>query len=112
MDKAFIAPNLTSAEQLSKLYIEPRRNKLLLPLHLDLDNIPIFWQLIKTLYSHKVLLNQPLLYLTLLPWIKDLSAITGFWQVARLYSLRYGVGKAFNKNSKFYYIEPVLLRPF
>ncbi|OCK91232.1 uncharacterized protein K441DRAFT_461095, partial [Cenococcum geophilum 1.58] len=27
-DKAFIAPNLTSAKQLSKLYIKPRRNKL------------------------------------------------------------------------------------
>ncbi|XTI96128.1 hypothetical protein V2W45_1254834, partial [Cenococcum geophilum] len=32
--------------------------------------------------------------------IKDLSTITGFRQVARLYSLRYGVGKAFNKNNK------------
>ncbi|XTI95801.1 C2H2 finger domain protein [Cenococcum geophilum] len=51
----FTPPNLTSVEQLSKLYIKPRRNKLPLPLRLDLDNIPIF-------------------------------------------RLRYGAGKAFNKN--------------
>jgi len=56
-----------SIEQLSKLYIKPRRNKLLLLLRLNLDNIPIFWWLIKTPYGHKVLLDQPLLYLTLLP---------------------------------------------
>ncbi|XTI82884.1 hypothetical protein V2W45_1464289 [Cenococcum geophilum] len=78
-DKAFTAPNLTSVEQLSKLYIKPRRNKLPLPLRLDLDNIPIFWRLIKTPYGHK---------------IKDLSAITGFY-------LHYGVGKAFNKNGNY-----------
>ncbi|OCK91144.1 uncharacterized protein K441DRAFT_576326, partial [Cenococcum geophilum 1.58] len=41
-DKAFTAPNLISAEQLNKLYIKPRRNKLPLPLCLNLDNIPIF----------------------------------------------------------------------
>ncbi|XTI96066.1 hypothetical protein V2W45_1180001, partial [Cenococcum geophilum] len=82
-NKAFMAPNLISAKQLSKLYIKPRHNKLPLLLRLDLDNIPVFQQLIKTPYGYK---------------IKDLSAITGFRQVARLYSLRYGVGKAFNKN--------------
>ncbi|OCK88824.1 uncharacterized protein K441DRAFT_586533, partial [Cenococcum geophilum 1.58] len=41
-DKAFTAPNLMSIEQLSKLYIKPRRNKLPLLLRLDLDNIPVF----------------------------------------------------------------------
>ncbi|XTI95154.1 C2H2 finger domain protein [Cenococcum geophilum] len=90
-DKAFTAPNLMSVE----------RNKLPLPLRLDLDNIPVFRRLIKTPYGHKVLLDQPLLYLTLLPWIKDLGVITGFWQVTRLYSLRYGAGKAFNENSNY-----------
>ncbi|XTI94802.1 C2H2 finger domain protein [Cenococcum geophilum] len=55
----------------AKLYIKPRRNKLPLLLRSNLDNIPI----------------------------KDLGAIIGFRQVTRLYSLRYGVGKAFNKNS-------------
>ena len=66
-NKAFTAPNLTSIEQLSKLYIKPRRNKLPLLLRLDLDNIPVFRRLIKTPYGYKVSLNQPLLYLTLLP---------------------------------------------
>ena len=56
-----------SAKQLTKLYIKPRRNKLPLLLRLDLDNIPVFRRLIKTPYGHKVLLDQPLLYLTLLP---------------------------------------------
>jgi len=42
-------------KQLNKLYIEPRHNKLLLLFRLDLDNIFIFWQLIKTLYGHKIL---------------------------------------------------------
>ncbi|XTI82768.1 hypothetical protein V2W45_1464203 [Cenococcum geophilum] len=32
---------------------------------------------------------------------QPLYTITGFRQVARLYSLRYGVGKAFNKNSNY-----------
>ncbi|XTI95812.1 hypothetical protein V2W45_1474722 [Cenococcum geophilum] len=81
-NKAFKAPNLTSAEQLSKLYIKPRRNKLPLPLRLDLDNIPIFRQLIKAFYGYE-----------------DLGTITGFRQIARPYSLRYSAGKAFNKNS-------------
>ncbi|XTI89465.1 C2H2 finger domain protein [Cenococcum geophilum] len=80
----FAPPNLMFTKQLSKLYIEPRRNKLLLPLRSDLGNIPIFWRSIKTPYGHK---------------IKDLGVITGFRQVARPYSLRYSAGKAFNKNS-------------
>jgi len=101
-----------SAKQLSKLYIKSRHNELPLPLHSDLDDIPIFWQLIKTPYSHKISLNQSLLYSTLLPWIKDLGAIMGFQQVAHPYSLRYGAGKAFDENNEFYYVELVLLRPF
>jgi hypothetical protein len=36
----------------------------------------------------------------------------GFWQVTRLYSLRYGVGKVFDENGKFYCVELVLLKPF
>ncbi|XTI84941.1 hypothetical protein V2W45_1465928 [Cenococcum geophilum] len=76
---------ILSPYQLSKLYIKPRHNKLPLPLRSNLDNIPIFRRLIKTPYGHK---------------IKDLSVITGFRQVARLYSLYYSAGKAFNKNKK------------
>ena len=55
-----------STEQFTKLYIKPGRNKLPLPFYLDLDNIPVFWRLIKAFYSYKVSLNQPLQYLTLL----------------------------------------------
>jgi len=111
-DQAFRAPNLTSAEQLTKLYIEPGRNELPLPLHPDLDNIPVFRRSIKAFHGYEVSPDQPLQYSTLLPWIKDLGTITGFRQVARPYSLRYGAGKAFDENGEFYYIEPVLLRHF
>ncbi|OCL07259.1 hypothetical protein AOQ84DRAFT_365094 [Glonium stellatum] len=53
-DQAFAAPNLTSAEQLSKLYIEPGRNELRLPLRSDLNNTPIFRRSIKVFHSYKV----------------------------------------------------------
>ncbi|XTI93521.1 hypothetical protein V2W45_1472871 [Cenococcum geophilum] len=75
--KIIFNPSLILNPYLTKLYIKPRH----------LDNIPIFRRLIKAFYSYKVLPNQPL------------YIITGFWQVMRLYSLHYGVGKAFNKNS-------------
>ncbi|XTI83592.1 C2H2 finger domain protein [Cenococcum geophilum] len=73
--KIIFNPLLILSPYLSKLYIKPRRNKLPLLLRLDLDNIPVFWRLIKNPYGYK-----------------DLSVITGFY-------LRYGAGKAFNKNS-------------
>jgi hypothetical protein len=47
-DKAFAAYNLTSQEELSKLYIKPGRNKLPLRLNKDLDNIPVFRKAIRT----------------------------------------------------------------
>jgi len=53
-------------KQFSKLYIKPRHNELPLLLRSDLDNIPVFWRLIKTFYGYKVLPNQSLLYLTFL----------------------------------------------
>lgn len=40
-DQAFAAYNLTSPQQLSRLYIEPGRNELPLRLNRDLDNIPL-----------------------------------------------------------------------
>ncbi|XTI94935.1 hypothetical protein V2W45_1336257 [Cenococcum geophilum] len=70
-----IIPKFTFEFTKEYLSIKEAHNKLPLPLHSDLDNIPVFQQLIKTPYGHK-----------------DLSAITGF-------RLRYGAGKAFNKNS-------------
>ncbi|KAF2802862.1 uncharacterized protein BDZ99DRAFT_491913 [Mytilinidion resinicola] len=82
---AFAAYNLTSPEELSRLFIPPGRNKLPLRLNQELDDIPVFRK-------------APLPYNTLLPWIKALGKITGFAQVARSYSLRYAGGKAFNED--------------
>ncbi|KAJ0418433.1 hypothetical protein BJY00DRAFT_302823 [Aspergillus carlsbadensis] len=42
--------------------------------------------------------NKPLPYSTLLPWVKMIGAITGFWQVTRPYSLRYGAGMALDSS--------------
>jgi hypothetical protein len=41
--------------------------------------------------------HQVLPYSTLAPWMKTLGAMTGFRQIARPYTLRYGKGKAFDK---------------
>jgi Protein of unknown function (DUF3435) len=50
-DGAFAAPNLTSAEQLSKLDIRPGTNQLPLPLKRSMDDIPIFRKSITTTYG-------------------------------------------------------------
>ncbi|ORY04199.1 hypothetical protein BCR34DRAFT_491768, partial [Clohesyomyces aquaticus] len=46
--------------------------------------------------------TEPLLYSTLLPWIKTLGQIIGFAQVSCPYLLQYVGRKAFNENSKLY----------
>ena len=65
------------------LHFKPGRNELRLPLRADLDSIPVFRRSIKTFHGYEVSPDQPLRYSTLLSWIKDLGAITGFQQVAR-----------------------------
>ena len=99
-DQAFAAYNLTSQEELSRLYIEPGRNELPLRLNKKLDNIPVFRKAVRTPNGWAISDDEPLPYSTLLPWIRALGQITGFAQVTRPYSLRYGAGKAFNENGK------------
>lgn len=48
---------------------------------------------------------MPFSYATLLPCIKRLGEITGFGQVTRPYSLRYGGGKAFNDDGELRVIQ-------
>ena len=72
-DGAFAAPNLTCAEQLSKLDIRPGYNQLPLLLLLEKADIPVFRKSIKMLYGWKVLPDQPLPYSTPLPYMKKLG---------------------------------------
>ncbi|KAF2676861.1 hypothetical protein K458DRAFT_379389 [Lentithecium fluviatile CBS 122367] len=97
-DGAFAAYNLTSPNELSKLHIAPGRNELRLHLNQKLRNVPVFRKAVKTLNGWTISDTAPLPYSTLLPWIRSLGQITGFAEVTRPYSLRYGGGKAFNEN--------------
>ena len=99
-DQAFAAYNLTSLEELSRLYIAPSPNELPLRLNRELDDIPVFRKAVKTPNGSVISDDEPLPYSTLLPWIKVLGQTTGFAQVTRPYSLRYAGGKAFNDNGK------------
>jgi hypothetical protein len=100
-DKAFAAPNLTSAEQLSLLDIEPGCNQLQLLLNPEKDNIPVFRKSVQTLYGSEISPDKPLPYATLTPWIKRIGVLTAFPQVARPYCLRYGAGNAFNQSGSY-----------
>jgi hypothetical protein len=97
-DQAFAASRLISPEQLSRLTIPLGRNELPLPLRSTMDNIPVFRKAIKTLHGWEISPDQPLPYSTIAPWMKKLGAITGFRQIARPYTLRYGAGKAFDNS--------------
>ncbi|KAF2200074.1 hypothetical protein GQ43DRAFT_473069 [Delitschia confertaspora ATCC 74209] len=97
-DQAFAADNLTSPEGLSRLYIPPSRNELLLRLNQKLDAIPVFWKVVRAPNGRFILRDELLPYPTLQPWIRTLRQITGPEQAIRLYSLMYARGKAFNEN--------------
>jgi len=77
-DQAFAAYNLTSEEELSKLYIPLGRNKLPLHLNRELDDIPVLRQAERTPNGWAISPTEPLSYSTLLPWIRKLGQITGF----------------------------------
>jgi hypothetical protein len=97
-DDAFAAYNLTSPEDLSRLDIPRDHQQLRLNIKQELDDVPLFHKVIRTPQGYKVSPTERLAYSTLLPWIRSLGQITGFAQVTRPYSLRYGGGKAFNDN--------------
>jgi hypothetical protein len=63
-----------------------------------LDDVPVFRQTERSLQGTGISTNKCLPYSTLLPWVKSIGTITGFRQVARPYSLRYGAGKALDNS--------------
>ena len=97
-DQAFAAPNLTSPEQLSILEIEPSCNQLPLPLKPEMDDVPVFRSVVRTMYGWAVSPSKALTYSVVRSSMARLGQITGFKQVTRPYALRYGAGKAFNEN--------------
>ncbi|KAK3081938.1 hypothetical protein LTS18_011177, partial [Coniosporium uncinatum] len=99
-DGAFLAPNPTSPDQLSKLDIPPGCNALPLPLDPRMDDVYVFRRSVRTRTGWKVSPDLSLPRWTVSPWIKRLGEITGFLQVARPYCLRYGAGKAFDDNGQ------------
>lgn len=98
-DKAFAAPSLTSPDKLSQLTIPSGLNQLPLPLRDELRDIPIFRDSTRNLYGHDVS-HKKLQYQTVYTWMTNLGRITGFQQVARPYTLRYGAGNAFDASGK------------
>ncbi|KAL6228990.1 hypothetical protein BDW75DRAFT_235532 [Aspergillus navahoensis] len=89
---------LVSAGQLPGLQIREEYNELPLQLDSALNDVPVFRMSDSTLQGISISPNEPLPYSTLLPWVKTIGAITGFRQVTRPYSLRYGAGTALDSS--------------
>ncbi|KAJ5507903.1 hypothetical protein N7527_010046 [Penicillium freii] len=89
---------LFSADQLPRLNIPEDCNELPLLLDPALDDVPVFRQTERSLQGMSISPDKPLPYSTLLPWVKTIGVITGFRQVARPYSLRYGAAKALDNS--------------
>jgi hypothetical protein len=106
-----LAPHLTSAEELSKLDIEPGRNQLPLPLDPKFDNTPVFRKVDSTTDGFAISDTDPLPYGSIYWAMKTLGQITGFKQIARPYALRYGAGKAFNENGTHLHNVCILCNP-
>lgn len=77
-DRAFLAPNLSSPEPLSKLDIPPGCNAMPLPFDPRIYDVYVFRRSARTLTGWKISPDLPLQYSTLSPWIKTLGEITGF----------------------------------
>lgn len=56
----------------------PAYEQLPLRLKLEMADIPILCKCIRTPYGWEILPDQPLLYTTLLKWMKWLDVLTGF----------------------------------
>jgi len=91
---------LFSANQLPRLTIPEDCNELPLLLDPALDDVPLFRKTERSLQGMSISPDKPLPYSTLLPWVKTIGVITGFRQVARPYSLRYGAAKALDNSGK------------
>jgi hypothetical protein len=77
-DNAFLALSLISAKRISELDIPPGYKQLPLYLKPEMANIPVFYKSIRTPYGWEISPDQPLLYTTLLKWIKRLSVLIRF----------------------------------
>ncbi|KAI9763719.1 MAG: hypothetical protein M1839_006317 [Geoglossum umbratile] len=97
-DRAFAAPNLTSAGQLSRLDIRPGYQQLELLLKPSMLDIPVFRKSVRTGYGYEISSHEPLSYATLLSLMKAVGVIAGFLQPTRPYCLRYGAGNEFNQS--------------
>ncbi|KAI9769856.1 MAG: hypothetical protein M1840_003850 [Geoglossum simile] len=98
-DRAFAAPNLTSARQLSGLDIRPGYQQLELLLKPSMLDVPVFRKSVRTGYGYEISPHEPLSYATLLSLMKAVGVIAGFLQPTRPYCLRYGAGNEFNQSS-------------
>jgi hypothetical protein len=84
--------------QLPRLQILNKYNKLRLQLDPKLDDVPVFRMSEQTLQGIGISPNQPLPYSTLEPWVKKIGAIIGFRQITCPYSLRYAAGTALDSS--------------
>jgi hypothetical protein len=69
-DQAFAAHNLTSANELSRLYVPLGLNELCLHLNRELDDTSVFRLSVRTAYGGTTSPNEQLAYSTLLSSIK------------------------------------------
>ena len=103
-NNVFLALSFILIKKISKLNILPSYKQLFLYLKLEIANISVFYKSIRMFYNQEILSNQPLLYTTLLKWIKWLSILTRFLQIMCLYYLQYSIDNAFNQSSIYYMI--------
>jgi hypothetical protein len=101
-DRAFAAPNLTSARQLSRLDIRSGYQQLELLLKPNMFDVPVFRKSIGTGYGYEISQHEPLSYPTLLSLMKAVSVIAGFLQPTRPYCLRYSAGNEFNQSGAYH----------
>jgi hypothetical protein len=101
-DRAFAAPNLISAEQLSRLDIRPSYQQLELLLKSSILDVPVFRKSVRTGYGYEISPYESLSYATLLSLMKAVGVIAGFLQPTRPYCLRYGASNEFNQSGAYH----------
>lgn len=101
-DRAFAAPNLKSATQLSKLDIRPSYQQLELLFKPSMLDVPVFRKSIRTGYGYEISPHELLTYATLLSLMKISGLILGFLQPTRPYCLRYNASNEFNQSRKYH----------
>ncbi|KAH8787515.1 C2H2 finger domain protein [Hyaloscypha sp. PMI_1271] len=97
-DRAFAAPNLRFATQLSGLDIRPGCQQLELLFKPSMLDVPIFRKSVKTGYGYEISPYEPLTYPTLLSLMKVIGLILGLLDPTRPYCLRYNAANEFNKS--------------